>query len=168
MDRSGLSPRFATTDEERFADTAKTDERMRSCRHAAQRIGTQLADAISMSLILIRDGYPVSVKASPGGLFASNDLQVIVTATARALQVEPKVITKINGESPQQGRALYRGCKASRSPALRQKFRDLIYGDFWSGRRDLNPRPPVPQTGALTGLRHAPTGTRRTIGMDGR
>ena len=38
-------------------------------------------------------------------------------------------------------------------------------GVFWSGRRDLNPRPPVPQTGALTGLRHAPTGTARTIGM---
>ena len=36
---------------------------------------------------------------------------------------------------------------------------------FWSGRRDLNSRPPVPQTGALTGLRHAPTGTARTIGM---
>src|SRR5215470_19594142 len=35
----------------------------------------------------------------------------------------------------------------------------------WSGRRDLNPRPPVPQTGALTGLRHAPTGTAGTIGM---
>ena len=34
-----------------------------------------------------------------------------------------------------------------------------------AGRRDLNPRPPVPQTGALTGLRHAPTGTARTIGM---
>ena len=28
---------------------------------------------------------------------------------------------------------------------------------FWSGRRDLNPRPLVPQTSALTGLRHAPT-----------
>ncbi len=26
----------------------------------------------------------------------------------------------------------------------------------WSERRDLNPRPPVPQTGALTRLRHAP------------
>src|SRR5215470_8956151 len=35
----------------------------------------------------------------------------------------------------------------------------------WSGRRDLNPRPPVPQTGALTGLRHAPTGTAGTIGL---
>jgi hypothetical protein len=32
-----------------------------------------------------------------------------------------------------------------------------LLGGFWSGRRDLNPRPPVPQTGALTGLRHAPT-----------
>ena len=28
----------------------------------------------------------------------------------------------------------------------------------WSERRDLNPRPLVPQTSALTGLRHAPTG----------
>src|SRR5271165_741777 len=26
----------------------------------------------------------------------------------------------------------------------------------WSGRRDSNPRPPVPKTGALTRLRHAP------------
>jgi hypothetical protein len=59
-----------------------------------------------MSLILIRDGYPVSVKASPGGLFASNDLQAIVTATAPALQAEPKVITKINGESSPQGEGI--------------------------------------------------------------
>ena len=29
----------------------------------------------------------------------------------------------------------------------------------------MNPRPPVPQTGALTGLRHAPTGTAGTIGL---
>jgi hypothetical protein len=28
---------------------------------------------------------------------------------------------------------------------------------FWSERRDLNSGPPVPQTGALTGLRYAPT-----------
>ena len=27
---------------------------------------------------------------------------------------------------------------------------------FWSERRDLNPRPLVPQTSALTGLSHAP------------
>src|SRR5262245_15309301 len=27
----------------------------------------------------------------------------------------------------------------------------------WSERGDLNSRPPVPQTGALTGLRYAPT-----------
>src|SRR6185312_7228452 len=37
-------------------------------------------------------------------------------------------------------------------------------GNFWSGRRDSNPRPLVSQTSALTGLRHAPTGTARTIG----
>jgi hypothetical protein len=30
-------------------------------------------------------------------------------------------------------------------------------GFFWSERRDSNSRPPVPQTGALTGLRYAPT-----------
>ena len=29
--------------------------------------------------------------------------------------------------------------------------------EFWSERRDLNSGPPVPQTGALTGLRYAPT-----------
>jgi hypothetical protein len=28
----------------------------------------------------------------------------------------------------------------------------------WSERRDLNSGPPVPQTGALTGLRYAPNG----------
>jgi len=32
----------------------------------------------------------------------------------------------------------------------------------WSERRDLNPGPPVPQTGALTGLRYAPP-TRRKV-----
>jgi hypothetical protein len=31
------------------------------------------------------------------------------------------------------------------------------YWVFWSGRRDLNPRPLVSQTSALTGLRYAPT-----------
>ena len=35
--------------------------------------------------------------------------------------------------------------------------------NFWSERRDLNSGPPVPQTGALTGLRYAPNG--RTIGV---
>jgi hypothetical protein len=34
---------------------------------------------------------------------------------------------------------------------------DLL-GNFWSERRDLNSGPPVPQTGALTGLRYAPYG----------
>jgi hypothetical protein len=41
---------------------------------------------------------------------------------------------------------------------LPQAFRfdvDFI-GKVWSERRDLNSRPPVPQTGALTGLRYAP------------
>src|SRR5664279_778396 len=41
----------------------------------------------------------------------------------------------------------------------------LDYGAVWSGRLDLNQRPLVSQTSALTGLRHAPTGTARTIGM---
>gem|GEM_PF-1952097 len=27
----------------------------------------------------------------------------------------------------------------------------------WSGRRDLNPRPPAPKAGALTGLSHVPS-----------
>src|SRR5215471_2222399 len=32
--------------------------------------------------------------------------------------------------------------------------------ESWSERRDLNSGPPVPQTGALTGLRYAPPVTR--------
>ena len=32
----------------------------------------------------------------------------------------------------------------------------LSYCYDWSERRDLNSGPPVPQTGALTGLRYAP------------
>src|SRR5215211_7744945 len=31
-----------------------------------------------------------------------------------------------------------------------------ISARYWSERRDLNSGPPVPQTGALTGLRYAP------------
>ena len=34
---------------------------------------------------------------------------------------------------------------------------DLL-ANLWSERRDLNSGPPVPQTGALTGLRYAPNG----------
>ena len=33
----------------------------------------------------------------------------------------------------------------------------------WSERRDLNSRPPVPQTGALTGLRYAPPMGRKPM-----
>src|SRR6266540_4159355 len=35
-------------------------------------------------------------------------------------------------------------------------FSSMLY---WSERRDLNSGPPVPQTGALTGLRYAPKAT---------
>src|SRR5215467_12171289 len=43
---------------------------------------------------------------------------------------------------------------------------------LWSERRDLNSGPPVPQTGALTGLRYAPplyqgTSTLMSPGMQG-
>src|SRR6185437_8460158 len=42
-----------------------------------------------------------------------------------------------------------------------------IPADCWSERRDLNSRPPVPQTGALTRLRHAPTvGPEATLRAD--
>src|SRR5262249_62165332 len=49
----------------------------------------------------------------------------------------------------------------------RNSHKPLFLAGFfgWSGRRDLNPRPLVPQTSALTGLRHAPTETARTIGL---
>jgi hypothetical protein len=40
-------------------------------------------------------------------------------------------------------------------------------GVIWSERRDLNSGPPVPQTGALTGLRYAPSQSA-TIVLDTR
>ena len=43
----------------------------------------------------------------------------------------------------------------ARGPAW-HSFADRRSANEWSERRDLNPRPPVPQTGALTRLRHAP------------
>ncbi len=44
-------------------------------------------------------------------------------------------------------------------PRFRQQCAESLYfmGFNWSERRDLNSGPPVPQTGALTGLRYAPT-----------
>src|SRR5215475_2689191 len=39
----------------------------------------------------------------------------------------------------------------------------LVLALSWSERRDLNSGPPVPQTGALTGLRYAPTDTGTII-----
>jgi uncharacterized membrane protein len=51
----------------------------------------------------------------------------------------------------------------SLSAAGAKRLRDAGESPFWmSERRDSNPRPLVPQTSALTGLRHAPTG--ETIG----
>jgi hypothetical protein len=37
------------------------------------------------------------------------------------------------------------------------KLASSFWGEKWSERGDLNSRPPVPQTGALTELRYAPT-----------
>jgi hypothetical protein len=55
--------------------------------------------------------------------------------------------------------------REDKSGHRRRADRIWVIGCVWSGRRDLNPRPLVPQTSALTGLRHAPTGTARTIGL---
>lgn len=55
--------------------------------------------------------------------------------------------------------------REGKSGHRRSADRIWIIERVWSGRRDLNPRPLVPQTSALTGLRHAPTGTARTIGL---
>ncbi|GEM_PF-4274700 len=38
-----------------------------------------------------------------------------------------------------------------------------LNSDEWSGRRDLNPRPPGPKPGALTRLRYAPNSNRNEI-----
>lgn len=47
-------------------------------------------------------------------------------------------------------------------PSLRRLRSFCLYQKRWSEWRDSNPRPLVPQTSALTGLRHAPTAA--TIG----
>jgi hypothetical protein len=47
--------------------------------------------------------------------------------------------------------------RTSEKIAKQVKAFDLLV-NFWSERRDLNSGPPVPQTGALTGLRYAPNG----------
>jgi hypothetical protein len=59
----------------------------------------------------------------------------------------------------------FRAMRESKSGHRRSADRIWVIERVWSGRRDLNPRPLVPQTSALTGLRHAPTGTARTIGL---
>src|SRR5262245_51773290 len=46
--------------------------------------------------------------------------------------------------------------------------KSLFMGLFWSERRDLNSGPPVPQTGALTGLRYAPPSGARSMPAPGR
>ena len=52
--------------------------------------------------------------------------------------------------------ALIRSLFAIERPRESLRKGDLA-GLCWSERRDLNSGPPVPQTGALTGLRYAPT-----------
>ena len=46
-------------------------------------------------------------------------------------------------------------------PRHREMNKARLRGFFWSEREDLNLRPLVSQTSALTGLRHAPTVYRR-------
>jgi hypothetical protein len=49
-----------------------------------------------------------------------------------------------------------RRAKLRSRTSIAEKKRTSIAGKKWSERRDSNSRPPVPQTGALTGLRYAP------------
>jgi hypothetical protein len=49
-----------------------------------------------------------------------------------------------------------RGAVCLPRPLSGPSSRLQILAKCWSERRDLNPGPPVPQTGALTGLRYAP------------
>src|SRR4029079_7822744 len=65
---------------------------------------------------------------------------VLATEFARDLPGSPK-------------RAEVRTCAFSATSRLVRCICEVIY---WSERGDLNSRPPVPQTGALTRLRYAP------------
>jgi hypothetical protein len=61
---------------------------------------------------------------------------------------------------PRQPHTPGRKCGLARPARESQNFL-FDHGDQWSERRDLNSGPPVPQTGALTGLRYAPPMRRK-------
>src|SRR5580692_1864568 len=96
---------------------------------------------------------------------ASNDTQASINATCVLMSVIPCF-------GPRQNRRWARGGYANKNlfaspritaanPSARSDANEFgsryAIERNWSGRRDLNSRPPVPQTGALTRLRHAPT-----------
>ena len=66
----------------------------------------------------------------------------------RAAPIRPRRVAKKCRPYPKQLRLAAMPDLVGETSAVCQKN--------WSERRDLNSRPPVPQTGALTGLRYAP------------
>jgi hypothetical protein len=68
-----------------------------------------------------------------------------------------QVVTIVRLNPPQP---MFRGGEAGgecRSPLLAIILISISYHEYWSEWRDSNPRPLVPQTSALTGLRYTPT-----------
>src|SRR3954452_3840158 len=82
-------------------------------------------------------------------------LDVAIAARGLALAATVFAIGKIRQNRTHRAPAPHRRVTAARrmnSPIAAYAAASLK----WSERRDLNSRPPVPQTGALTRLRHAP------------
>jgi hypothetical protein len=72
---------------------------------------------------------------------------------SQALGVPSKSVLGRGTAKEQICKRFANGWSASRWEAV---IRACLHWVFWSERRDLNSGPPVPQTGALTGLRYAP------------
>ena len=132
----------------------------------AAAAGPIRASAVSILLGLGRDRgrrrilYLPTISA-PGAVRGSQPLRHDALATGRAgvlvhdLAVNGVLLVEDNTiqRPPQQLIGQLRCSLFSTAEILRS------VPSFWSERRDLNSGPPVPQTGALTGLRYAPSQT---------
>src|SRR5262245_49757381 len=106
-----------------------------------------------------------------------NASQATQTPVQRTVAAQPTQITMCSSMIPPNGTSvsdrpnpsLVQGCNtheqyAAGTAAMRRRLRNCNRAEsaksliYWSERRDLNSGPPVPQTGALTGLRYAPNG----------
>ena len=74
-------------------------------------------------------------------------------------QIRQQIWNDASSDCPApEGDARIIDCARSQARDASQSRQQTFKESEWSERRDSNPRPPVSQTGTLTGLRYAPTG----------